>query len=39
MNVEYKEGRMWQFYFDEIGKKVFKSKIEAEEALRKMEGK
>ena len=37
MNVDFGNGRMLQFKFSEIGKTVFLTQAEAEEALRRME--
>ncbi len=39
MNVDFENGHMLQFKFSEIGKTVFLTQAEAEEALKGMEGK
>lgn len=39
INVEYINGRMWQFNFADIGKTVFLTKESAEKALREREEK
>lgn len=39
MNVQYKNGRMYQFFFSAIGKIVFLTRAEAEQSLKEREKK